>query len=190
MLWELTDDDKTFVCAHNHKHSPCFLSEQEIFQLSVAEFLAFLLQENAESFITLNILLSHMMFCRLQWTDLQEFSWHSIIYLTSVPVSGANICPSLWGNILMTVYKHILIRISLFSQQRLWNLVSYYALCSLTDCSTCFKGSWFARFERTSCFQNFGNWLPGCTELHPRNSKPNLQIYIAEQQYIIHYAFV
>jgi hypothetical protein len=25
-------------------------------------------------------------------------------------------------------------------------------------------------------------WLPGCTELRPRNNKPTLQIYIAEKQ--------
>jgi hypothetical protein len=53
--WQITK----FLSAHTStKHSPCFLSQQEIFlQLSVAEFLAFLLQENAESFVTLKLFL-------------------------------------------------------------------------------------------------------------------------------------
>jgi hypothetical protein len=61
-----------FLSVHTGpKHSPCFLSQQEIFlQLSGAEFLAFLLEENAESFIILK-LLSHMMFSELQMA-LQE----------------------------------------------------------------------------------------------------------------------
>jgi hypothetical protein len=48
-------------------------SQQEIFfPLSAAQFLAFLLQENAESFITLKLLsLSHMTFTELQMNHLQ-----------------------------------------------------------------------------------------------------------------------
>ena len=46
-----------FLSVHTStKHSPSFLSQQEMFlQLSVAEFAEFLLQENAESFITLKL---------------------------------------------------------------------------------------------------------------------------------------
>jgi hypothetical protein len=41
----------------NTNHSPYSLSQQEIFlQLSAAQFLALLLQENAESFVTLDLL--------------------------------------------------------------------------------------------------------------------------------------
>jgi hypothetical protein len=61
--------------------------------------------------------------------------------------------------------------------------------CVVTDCGLSFEGSCFTRFERTSCFQNVVDGIPDCTVLLPRNSKPNLQIYIAESKNI-HYAIL
>jgi hypothetical protein len=90
----------------------------------------------------------------------------------------------------MIVYKYVLMWIFRFSQQKLWSLVSYEALSTLTDCCLSSEGSWFTPFDGTSCFQNVGNRLPDCTVLHPINSKPNIQIYIAELQNGIHYEFV
>jgi hypothetical protein len=59
--------------------------------------------------------------------------------------------------------------------------------CVVTDCGLSFEGSWFNSFERTSCFQNVGNGQPDGTLLRPTNSKPILQIYIAEPKNSIHY---
>jgi hypothetical protein len=62
--------------------------------------------------------------------------------------------------------------LSLFSQQRLWSLLSYYTLCSLTNC--CSVSMAASYFEWTSCLQNVGSRLSDYTELHPRNSKRTL----------------
>lgn len=70
----------------------------------------------------------------------------------------------------MIVYKHILMRNLRLSQQNLQSLVSYQALSSLADC--------FKRFKGTSCFKIVIDSLLGYTMLHPRKSKPDLQVCV------------
>jgi hypothetical protein len=98
--WQMTI---IFLSVHTStKHSPSFLSRQEtLLQLSVAEFMAFLLQENAEFFTTLKLFYHSWCFVGCKWTDLQESYWHNIIFLTGAPVSSCEYLPK-------SVRKHTL----------------------------------------------------------------------------------
>jgi hypothetical protein len=113
--------------------------------------------------------------------DLQESLWYSIIFLTSVPASSCEYLPKSVRKHTNVCVQQTHIEVDIFVLNKsLLSLVSYYAL-SLIDCGFSFEGSWFTRFEWTSCFQNVGNnSLPQYTVLLPRKSKLNLQIYIAE----------
>jgi hypothetical protein len=91
--WQMTI---TFFCVHKHKTLTFFLSEQEMFlQLSIAEFLEYLLQENAKSFTTLEPFITHdplWVANELNYKNPSDIaSYFSQVYL----YLAANIYPSL-----------------------------------------------------------------------------------------------
>jgi hypothetical protein len=108
--WQIT---KSLSVHTSTKHSPCFLSQQEIFlQLSVGEFLALLFKENAESFITLKIFFITHNFLSCKWLYKNRSDIATHFYLTSGPVSSCEY-------LLKSVRKHTIhtwMWISLFSQ--------------------------------------------------------------------------
>jgi hypothetical protein len=146
------------------KHSPRFLLQQEIFlQLTAVQFLACLSQENTN----LASCLSH----DVLWSA-KEFP-----YKNPSEINLSNKCTNIKlgtvAQICMETYQ-----LWLFSQQRISSM-TYEVLHSLRDRNLSFESSWFTHFEGNDYFQNICNRLIDYMVLHHRNSKSNLQIYIA-----------